>query len=602
MVLTMLHKIEEPITVFGSLCGQQEVEAEGVQVEASDYAFKAGPMVPPEFQEGTKPEELFQFHPGGRLSADDARGVEWIFDNKDTLVANGNVISQCSSLAMLRACAELYKEEQMHKARAPSKEKRLLHEMTHLPYRSWCDFCDLLAKLKQIANVGRMILQKDDAVCLPSRLTAYGKIEANKPTETVLIGINTGSKMLTAYPVETKGTDLRGQAEHLVRFSLMLNYFGQVEFVGAEEEPFTPKKTLRFDDAQDLGRERSEAASSQTFPAGSAMVDDSAVEEPQPKIPRTSPSVSPTSGNLYPPSFAGNVLHDQEEEMVDDGPWGQKVFEVMEDDEDLQQFEDEEPQDEVHPPTLSSEELEEVDRLAGFEEISRLLDMGVLKDPSPEECEKGVPLSTRSVYDWRHRGGEWKRRCRFVAREFRGYAKTTAETFAPTSGVLNRVLPGQRNGAARFFNLLAEHLETLDFENTALLPSLFRHRTRQVVLCSYVDDLVLCGERGDLQWLIGEIEKKFIISGGEVVPGPEQDPNEAVHFLKKRHYFTQHGVAGVRHVILYLAGTKTYAMLLPYKVFGSKMDAIDGRDGQAEPCENVISYDFPEWSSCGILA
>ena len=66
--------------------------------------------------------------------------------------------------------------------------------------------------------------------------------------------------------------------------------------------------------------------------------------------------------------------------------------------------------------------------------------MQVLRDPSPEECEKGVPLSTRSVYDWRHRGGEWRRRCRFVAREFRGYAKTTSETFAPTSGVGSRLV------------------------------------------------------------------------------------------------------------------------------------------------------------------
>ena len=40
-------------------------------------------------------------------------------------------------------------------------------------------------------------------------------------------------------------------------------------------------------------------------------------------------------------------------------------------------------------------------------------------------------------------------------------------------------------------------------------------------------------------------------------------------------------------MILYLAGTKSYAMLLPYKVFGSKLDSIHGRDGTEEPCEKV---------------
>jgi hypothetical protein len=81
--------------------------------------------------------------------------------------------------------------------------------------------------------------------------------------------------------------------------------------------------------------------------------------------------------------------------------------------------------------------------------------------------------------------------------------------------VLDLVLPGQRNGAARFFDFLAQHLEALEFENMHLLPSLFRHRTRQVELCSHVDDL--CGERPDLLWLMEEM-KQFTVSGGEVFP------------------------------------------------------------------------------------
>jgi len=99
---------------------------------------------------------------------------------------------------------------------------------------------------------------------------------------------------------------------------------------------------------------------------------------------------------LYTPHFAGNVLQVQEQEEVDDEMWEKDVLEFMEGDEELQQV-DQEPQDEGHPPTLTPEELEEVDQMAGFEEISRFLSMKVLREPSQEECEKGVPLSTRSV-------------------------------------------------------------------------------------------------------------------------------------------------------------------------------------------------------------
>ena len=183
LVLTMLHKTEEPLSIFGTVCGQEEVEAEGVQIDAADYAFQQEPMVPPEVQEGLKPEELSQLHPGGVLASDEEGGVEWVFDNKPSLVFNGNVITASSSLAMLRANAEylgisrggakqalwdllnqavqrhehqmmfqianrLYREEQLHKGLVPqsapgepSREERLLHERTHLPYRSWCDHC-----------------------------------------------------------------------------------------------------------------------------------------------------------------------------------------------------------------------------------------------------------------------------------------------------------------------------------------------------------------------------------------------------------------------------------------------------------------------------
>ena len=72
---------------------------------------------------------------------------------------------------------------------------------------------------------------------------------------------------------------------------------------------------------------------------------------------------------------------------------------------------------------MTSEELASLDEAAGYEEITRLLEMDVLQEPTNEDLEDGVVLSTRSVMDWRFREQRWRRRCRFVAREFKGSDK-----------------------------------------------------------------------------------------------------------------------------------------------------------------------------------
>ena len=42
----------------------------------------------------------------------------------------------------------------------------------------------------------------------------------------------------------------------------------------------------------------------------------------------------------------------------------------------------------------------------------------------------------------------------------------------------------QRNAASRFFDFLGEHLQSLGFKSTLLLPSLFRHTERKLMVCS----------------------------------------------------------------------------------------------------------------------
>ena len=251
------------------------------------------------------------------------------------------------------------------------------------------------------------------------------------------------------------------------------------------------------------------------------------------------------------------------------------------------------------PPEVGPEELEKIEAAAGQEEIQRLLAMGVLEEPSVEDIENGIILTTRSVFDWRVRNGRWKRRCRYVAREFRGQDQTTAETFAPTSSLaatrlllathvimkwslsfidvkdafllvpqtklvlveqparwkpeklgelqngakrywrLARCLPGQRDAASRWFDHLKEVLEELGMENHLSLPSLFRHKERDLGMVCHVDDLIVAGIPTELDWFLKQMRSRFVISESCVLPQSDQAADEPVRCLKKRHFFSQ---------------------------------------------------------------
>eukprot|EP00435_Cladocopium_sp_Y103_P000040 s2725_g1.t1 len=393
---------------------------------------------------------------------------------------------------------------------------------------------------------------------------------------------------------------------------------------------------------------------------------------------------------------------------------------------------DDEVIDEGKPPELPADELEKLDIQAGFTEIERLLKMGVLKEPTEDDLSQGTILTTRMVFDWRFRENGWLRRGRYVAREFKGNDRGSSETFAPTSGIgsrlvlllyiclrwflsfmdvkdafllvpqqekvlvekpvwyageghtqywtLSKCLPGQRNAAARFFSFLCDHLSSLGFSSSPLLPSLFRHSERDLVLCSHVDDLIVCGSQGDVAWLVNELEQRFTLSGGGLVPAADQDPKEPVRFLKKRHFFTGAGVVisplekyieglvkahkmenrkpkatpdialdcldgdelddvdkhtfrssmgtllylsqdrvdiqhavrnlsqwmsrptrpaldGVRHLVLYLKGTPTYGVFLPYTVASnSKLEEIHGKSSSCFDGERVEVFTDSDWA------
>ena len=191
----------------------------------------------------------------------------------------------------------------------------------------------------------------------------------------------------------------------------------------AAPEDFPPSKAARHGDhAEEQGVE--------------TLLDDTASAEPHQKVPRTSPQGSPpsASGSLYPPHFAGTIQQMLDVGEIDDEVWEDDVADYIEPGDMVINVGDDDytPAAEGKPPQVTAAELSSLDEAAGYEQINRLLEMAALQEPTHEDLEEGVVLSTQRVMDWRFREQRWRRRCRFVAGEFKGFDKGSASTFAPT--------------------------------------------------------------------------------------------------------------------------------------------------------------------------
>ena len=140
-----------------------------------------------------------------------------------------------------------------------------------------------------------------------------------------------------------------------------------------------------------------------------------------------------------------------DDEEVDIEEFNGLEAEIEDEEEIVEDYEDEEMTSEdvptwshdleEGPPKLEEHELEAVDRQSRKTEIERLMEMKVLKPISEDQATSGnyKHLSTKIVYDWRHRDGQWKRRGRLVAREFRWLTDyDLAALFSPT-GVASTV-------------------------------------------------------------------------------------------------------------------------------------------------------------------
>ena len=86
-------------------------------------------------------------------------------------------------------------------------------------------------------------------------------------------------------------------------------------------------------------------------------------------------------------------------------------------------------------PDISPEELQKLDDQAMIDEVSKLKNLGVVKETKVGEVnfQETKFIYLKEVYDWRHRQRAWRRRCRIVAREFRAGAHSDQETVSPTT-------------------------------------------------------------------------------------------------------------------------------------------------------------------------
>ena len=289
------------------------------------------------------------------------------------------------------------------------------------------------------------------------------------------------------------------------------------------------------------------------------------------------------------------------------------------------------------PPKLEDHELEAVDRQSRKTEVERLIEMKVLKPISEDQATSGnyKRLSTKIVYDWRHRDGQWKRRGRLVAREFRWLTDyDLAALFSPT-GVASTVkllsalfvstdsyslgsidigdaylqveqdeptivevdgkwyelgytLPGQRTGSSAWFNKLQGIVEKYGLKSDDGLPALFYRLPKDgepgIIILSHVDDLeVFATKRG-----FEDLVKKLKAEGLKVkVEGPLERNHGSIGFLKRTFTATLEGVEismnakYVESLEEVLELEKAFAKKLPIPADGGR--AIHNKKGADTP-------------------
>ena len=94
---------------------------------------------------------------------------------------------------------------------------------------------------------------------------------------------------------------------------------------------------------------------------------------------------------------------------------------------------------------------------------------------------------------------------------------------------LKRILPGQRNGAKRWFSSFSEVLGELGFEPCIVMPSIFRHSQKLMVVNLHVDDILVALKFvSDGKWLLQELRKRYRLQVEGPVPIGQTGTDEEI--------------------------------------------------------------------------
>ncbi|CAE7540302.1 RE2 [Symbiodinium sp. KB8] len=245
-------------------------------------------------------------------------------------------------------------------------------------------------------------------------------------------------------------------------------------------------------------------------------------------------------------------------------------------------------------PSLAPTDLEALDSLADQHEISRLLGMHVLKEGQPLNSAIKV-LSTRFVRTWRvkphpqTKEPAYLRRSRLVAREFARDDPSRSGLYSPASQSqqlltrllpavwssrpdhvmcsldvadaylcvdqpsemwvslyggqyqLLKLLPGQREGSARWYDLFSSVLAEAGATAWPACPALFRLQNGQGAGLTHVDDLLGEGKLDTLEKLTDFLCSRFSCSVQFLVK-----LGDSISFLKREHTLTSDNMLVIR--------------------------------------------------------
>ena len=218
------------------------------------------------------------------------------------------------------------------------------------------------------------------------------------------------------------------------------------------------------------------------------------------------------------------------------------------------------------PPELDHDQLFEVDSKAADTELLRLIELGVLKSTKDVTLEDHTVLQTKLVYDWRWRNDQWTRRARLVAQDFNWMDPNRSDCFAPAGGqsllrlipaiaqlrtwklvtldvkdaylmcdeprkvkitleralaeklklpqewILGKVLPGQREGAAEWFQNLRSTLKAVKLVQCMEAPTVWTNSDRTMAILVHVDDMVVTGTDDTVKELIQCLHGQYKIA------------------------------------------------------------------------------------------